>query len=109
MYSAKSTLHKAFGIDVAAHGDLSGTNLDQYVSFQVIALGLSSTRTTSLQAALKRLGFGPLHQGFDLFRSPARTQAFIDLDQKLIPNMEGWRPAFRWEVVEVDARLPLNN
>lgn len=62
MSSTKSTLHKAFGIDVAAHGDLTGKTLDLQVNLEVIALGLSRTGTTSLQLALTKLGFGPSHQ-----------------------------------------------
>lgn len=62
MSSTKSTLHKVFGIDVAAHGDLTGTTLDPNVNLEVIALGLSRTGTTSLQLALTKLGFGPSHQ-----------------------------------------------
>lgn len=84
MSSTKCTLHKTFGIDVAAHGDLTGTEFDPTVNLEVISLGLSRTGTTSLQLALTKLGLGPSHQGVDLFRNPARREAFIDLDEKLL-------------------------
>ena len=53
MFSTYSSLHTAFDIDVAAHGDLTDTSCDIQVSLQVIALGLVRTDITSLQAALR--------------------------------------------------------
>ena len=62
MSSSKSTLHRTFGIDVSSHGDLTGTSLDPTVNLEVIGVGLSRTGTTSVQAALTKLGFAPSHQ-----------------------------------------------
>ncbi|KAK3627906.1 hypothetical protein LTR22_022571 [Elasticomyces elasticus] len=83
MSSSNSRLHRTFGVDAAAHGDLSTTKLDPTINLEVICLGLPRTGTTSLQAALTILGFGPCHQGVDLFRNPARNEAFISLFQRL--------------------------
>ena len=87
MSSTKSGLHRAFGIDVAAHGDLTGTKRDPNVNLEVIGVGLSRTGTTSLQAALTKLGYTPSHQGVDLFRSVPRTEDFIDLYTKIISGV----------------------
>ena len=84
MSSSKSSIHKAFNLDVGFHGDLTGTNFDPNVNLEVISLGLSRTGTTSLQLALTKLGFGPSHQGVDLFRSVPRTKAFMRVSQNLI-------------------------
>lgn len=87
MASTKSTLHRAFGIDVAAHGDSTGTTLDANSNLEVISLGLSRTGTTSLQLALGKLGFALCHGGVDLFRSPTRTDIFIDLLGKVVSGV----------------------
>lgn len=84
MASTKNSLHKAFGIDVAAHGGDRGIDTDDNVNLKVIGLGLSRTGTTSLSAAFEILGLGPSHQGVDLFRSPQRTEAFHDIYTKLL-------------------------
>lgn len=78
MSSTSNPIHRLFRIDVAHHGDLSQTKLDS-ANLEIISLGLSRTGTTSLHAALTTLGFGPCHQGVDLFRSVPRNEAFIDL------------------------------
>lgn len=87
MASSKSNLHKIFHIDARAHGDLTDTKLDPNVNLEVIGLGLSRTGTTSLQAALTRLGYAPSHQGVDLFRSVTRTEAFIDIFNKVLAGV----------------------
>ena len=84
MSLTKIALHRTFGVDIAAHGDLTGTQLNPDANLEVISLGLPRTGTTSLQAALTKLCFAPSHQGVDLFRSPARTEAFSDLFSKVI-------------------------
>lgn len=84
MSSTKSKIHKLFKVDVAAHGDLTDTKFNPDDSLAVIGLGLSRTGTTSLQLALTKLELGPSHQGVDLFRSPSRTLAFINVDKCLL-------------------------
>lgn len=63
MSSTKNPLHRAFKVDVAAHGRFENVEPVENVNLQVINLGLSRTGTTSVSAALEILGFGPCHQG----------------------------------------------
>lgn len=84
MSSTTNPLHRLFRIDAAHHGDLSTTTLQTSTNLRVISLGLSRTGTTSLHAALTTLGFGPCHQGVDLFRSMPRNEAWIDLYAKVL-------------------------
>ncbi len=84
MSSTKNPIHRLFRIDAAHHGDLSHTKLNSEVNLQFISLGLSRTGTISLHAALTTLGYGPCHQGIDLFRSMPRCEAFIDLYSKVL-------------------------
>lgn len=83
MSSTKNPLHKAFNIDVKAHGDNTQTGLDLNANLEVISLGLSRTGTTSLAEAFTILGYGPSHGGIDLFREPWRLDAFQDIFQKV--------------------------
>ena len=84
MSSTTNPVHRLFRIDAAHHGDLSKTKLDMEANLEVICIGLSRTGTTSLHAALTTLGFGPCHQGIDLFRSMPRNEQFIDLYSKVL-------------------------
>lgn len=77
MSSTRNPLHRLFGIDIAHHGDLSTAVVPQDATLEVISLGLPRTGTTSLHAALTTLGFGPGHQGIELFRTPWRIEAWI--------------------------------
>ncbi|KAK4493631.1 hypothetical protein PRZ48_014348 [Zasmidium cellare] len=60
MSSTKNTLHRAFGIDAAAHGDLTGTTLDSDAD---------------------------KYQSVDLFRSRARNEAFMEINKKLLDRI----------------------
>ncbi|RDW91053.1 hypothetical protein BP5796_02218 [Coleophoma crateriformis] len=79
MSSTKNPLHRAFKIDVAAHGRVENVEPIDNVNLQVINLGLSRTGTTSVSAALEILGFAPCHQGVDTFRNPVLREGWISL------------------------------
>ena len=82
MASTKNPIHRIFGIDGAAHGDIAGIKLDPSVELQVIDVGLSRTGTTSLQAALTMLGFTPTH-GVCILRQ-LFNEACIDISRAWI-------------------------
>jgi hypothetical protein len=86
MSSTKNRLHRAFKVDLAHHGDHTGTKLDPNVNLKVIGIGLPRTGTTSLQEALQILGFSPVHGGIELLRSVERADAFIDLYSKVLSS-----------------------
>jgi hypothetical protein len=87
MASTKNPLHRLFGLDIASHGDNTTKKFDKTKNLEVISFGLSRTGTTSLQIALEKLDYGPVHGGIDLFRSETRTNSFIDLYSKVISGV----------------------
>lgn len=90
MSSTRNPLHRFFKIDAAQQGDHTKSKFDPNDNLEVVSLGLPRTGTTSLYAALESLGFGPCHQGIDLFRSTARNEAFIDFWARALDGR--WRP-----------------
>lgn len=84
MSSTANRLHRAFKVDLAHHGDLTGTKLDASVNLEVICIGISRTGMTSLQEAFNILGFSPAFGGIELLRSVERADAFIDLYSKML-------------------------
>jgi hypothetical protein len=66
----------------------------------VIGAGFPRTGTTSMKAALERLGFGPCHHMFDILTNPARVDRWLpladgaDVDWEHV--FEGFRATQDW-------------
>ncbi|MEV0390335.1 sulfotransferase family protein [Nonomuraea sp. NPDC050643] len=66
----------------------------------VIGAGLPRTGTSSMKAALERLGFGPCHHMFDLMTVPGRVERWLPLAEGAKVDwdhlFEGYRSAQDW-------------